>query len=236
MRNDLWEKSGTNREKVTFTMGPDLSRLIGERFDYCSSQGIEFYPLTLAQVNNDDSDNLTLVKLGQKAYLTGYKYVGGPGKQKITFTCHYDSGHILALNVEEYGSLLARKGSFLVMEDGVTFHKFVISNPSLAKYSGLDMLQVFSGKGTVFLEVRGDVTEVKLNHENSKDGGMPESIFEMPGRFAVMTPGITMKLIPINDKLLRAAWGTDYLIKYTAEKQDGKIWFGTAPSKEDAPW
>jgi hypothetical protein len=237
MRKELWEKNGTNREKVTFTMGPDLPRLIGEKFDYCSAKGISFSPLSLAEINGDSkADNISLVQMGQKAYLTGYKYNDAPGLQKITFTCHHDSGHILALDVEQYGAIIARKGSFLVMEYGVKIQKHVISNASLVNNSGLDIMQRFSGKGTVFLEVRGDITEVFLHNKNPNDGGRPESILETPGRFAAMSAGVTMELVAVEDKVLRDAWGTDYLVKYTATAQDAYIWFGTAPSFEDAPW
>ena len=120
------------------------------------------------------------------------------------------------------------------MQPGVFLHKYVIKDPALSEESRIgSVLQEFSGDGAVFLEVRGDIREQFLHHEDPKNGGEPESVVEVPGKFAFMTEGITMKLIPLENLALRDALEAEYLVRYTASKKDGFVYFGTEPFKEN---
>lgn len=72
-------------------------------------------------------------------------------------------GQILPVNAAENGGLICQKGAFLCAEDGVNLNVVLTKKFSSGLFGGEGfILQDISGNGMVFLEVDGDMVDLRL--------------------------------------------------------------------------
>lgn len=130
------------------------------------------------------------------------------------------------------GELYAAKGSFLMAEmeqdsihTGVGMDIFHTGDVAIKKYSGTDdTFQHFSGNGRVWLEVHGDVMEMKLYPG--------ESVQMAPGYFLAMTKGVKLEVIEAGDLALRTQESCDFWVEFTAGSEGGTVWCHTVLPRE----
>lgn len=120
-------------------------------------------------------------------------------------------------NNRPHGTFMAVRGSFLVASMNVSAKVFHTGNKMIIRSSETgDSFQKFSGKGYVFLEVRGDLQEIPLYPE--------ESVDVVPGYLLGFTEGIKLEMKPAGDITLRNEENNDYVIRLRSGSLGGYVY------------
>lgn len=142
-------------------------------------------------------------------------YTPKADEQKLTIRSCFP-GTIMEWNCKERGDIFAVSDSFLVAEIKVKSKVYHTENASVKKFSGTnDVFQRFSGNGSVWLEVHGDLEEISL---------FPgESVQVCPGFFLAMSEDVKIEMVSAGDVHLRNRENRDYWIQLTAGERGGTV-------------
>jgi len=128
-------------------------------------------------------------------------------------------GQILAFDVTER-PIIAQKRAFLAREDSVKMDIYFNKRIGAGFFGGEGfIMQKFSGKGIVFLEVDGSLIEKEL--------GEGESLILNTGYLVAMTEGVTMDIVTIKG-VGNVLFGGEGLFN-TKVTGPGKIWIQSCP-------
>jgi len=218
--------SGSSRESVIFpNFGISPKTLIGT----CPVEmKCKYKRVDLNYINNaKNEDSAGLTRMGQFGLAVFWLPEGK--SSEIKFRVHHREGRIVAINVEDYGSIMARRESLLCMEQGVRMHPCTLDTTigNAAKIG--TVLQRFSGKGTIFLGLPGGDSidgPKKLLHEEPAIAGKPGWVNIIPGTFGAITRRLDIKLkfSSAYDHSLNDAWGFSSWIRIYAKYDDGYYW------------
>ena len=131
-------------------------------------------------------------------------------------------GEILAIDVSEC-PIIAQKGAFLVREATVEMKTFFQKKIGTAFFGGEGfIMQKFTGKGLVFLEIDGSLEEYTLA-EN-------ETMLLDTGYLAAMSETVKMDVITVKE-FGNAVFGGEGLFN-TKVTGPGKVWIQTMPKNK----
>jgi len=218
--------SGSSCESVVFpSFGSSPKTLIGE----CPVEmKCKYKRVDLNYINNSkNEDSAGLTRMGQFGLAVFWMAEGKSAELK--FRVHYPLGRIVAINVEEYGSILARREALLCMEQGVRVRPYTLDTAIGNHAKIAPGMQLFYGKGTIFLEFPGaDAIEGPklLRHSEPAIGGKPGWVNLMPGTFGAISKGLDIKLKVSSsyDFSLNEAWGFTNWTRIYAKDSDGYYW------------
>ena len=151
---------------------------------------------------------------------------------KITIGSHY-IGNICLLYADESGPMLARKGSFLMGQEGITMDQFTVTGKDAALISNLlgdnGYFQQIAGQGFYLLEVQGDWLEVPLH---------PGEFLDIePQRLVAMSSSVSIADVRrlSNNPAVRKAEGAEYNLTLQADVGGGKVILADLPQEWGKP-
>lgn len=159
---------------------------------------------------------------GESIFQNTYTAEGGKG---ILACPSKFPGDILAIQVSGGSSIIAQKSAFLACESGVSMSIFFQKNVGAGFFGGEGfIMQKFSGKGTVFLEIDGSVVKYTL------DPG--ESLMIDNGYLAAMdeTVSIDVEMVRGFKNMVLGGEG----LTNTRVTGPGNVWLQTMPISQVA--
>lgn len=138
--------------------------------------------------------------------------------QQIGFSAH-SPGKILPMKLDGTNSIIGQKNAFLAAEEGVDYDIYFKNKLGTGIFGGEGfVLQKFTGKGIVFIEIDGEVIEREL------DAG--ETILLDPGHVAAMEESVEFDVERVKGaKNILFGEG----LFFTRLTGPGKVWIQTMP-------
>ena len=140
-------------------------------------------------------------------------------EQEIAFSASFP-GRILAINLKEGQSIIAQKGAFLACTEGINVQMHFKKKLGAGLFGGLGFfMQKFTGTGTLFLEIDGNLEEKTLQ--------AGERIKIDAPYLAMMTESCSMDIEKIKG-VKNMVFGGEGMFN-TVVTGPGKVWLQTMP-------